>query len=312
MQVQDKVEAYVKNRLSPEEKAAFEQELAQDPVLRAAVAEARLALEVANLLIREETRGWIDKWSDNDDWPELQQPAPAAPRPPLFSAQFYRWMAVAAALLLAPAAYWFFSNQENTANLAFSEKKNESAQNPDRPQVTTQDSSARIIPPAKKQDNPAQPTRRADARLIAMAENGFQYRNAEVFLRGNQSGRPATTQDALSRATEALRNKQWRLAVQIAEAVPVSDPQYADARLLLGQVFFQQKQYAAATQSIQQAIQTGKVPVDQANWNLLMTLLAQYGARKQEADKLLQSILNDPENPFFEDARMLFEAMKKQ
>lgn len=311
MQVQDKVEAYVKNRLSPEEKTTFERALAQDPALRAAVAEARLALEVANLLIRDEARGWMSKWSDNDDWPELQQAAPSTPHPPLFSAQFYRWMAVAAALMLAPAAYWFFYKQENTENLAFSEKKNESAQAPIRPQVTRPDSSAKINTPAKKQDNPAQPTRSTDARLIAMAENGFQYRNSEVLLRGSESGRPATTQDALSRAAEALRNKQWRLAVRLADAVPVSDPQYADARLLLGEVFFQQKQYAAATQCIQQAIQTGKIPVDQANWNLLMTLLAQYDARKQEADDLLQSILADAENPFFEDAQTLFDAMKK-
>jgi len=51
--------------------------------------------------------------------------------------------------------------------------------------------------------------------------------------------------------------------------------------------------------------------VDPANWNLLMTLVAQYGARKPEADQLLQSILNDPENPFYEDARALYEALNR-
>ncbi|MGI9160713.1 MAG: hypothetical protein ACR2K1_13270, partial [Saprospiraceae bacterium] len=209
------------------------------------------------------------------------------------------------------AAYWFFNKQENAGNLAFSEKKNEPAQAPIQPQAAARDSSARITMPAKKQNNPAQPIRTTDARLIAMAENGFQYRNSEVFLRGGESGRPANAPDALGRAAEALRNHQWRAAARLAEAVPASDPQYADARLLLGQVFFQQKQYAAATQSIQQAIQTGKIPVDQANWNLLMTLVAQYGARKQEADQLLQSILTDPENPFFEDARALYGVLNQ-
>jgi anti-sigma factor RsiW len=305
MQVQDKIDAYVKNRLSPEEKTAFERDLAHDPALRAAVDQARLDLEVGNLLIRDEVRGWISKWSDNDEWPEMPQAPPSTPHPPLLSAQFYRWMAVAAALILAPAAYWFFSNRENAHNLAFSEKKNEPAQAPNRQQVAAPDSSVRITAPADKQGNPAQATRPANARLIAMAENGFQYRNTEVFLRGSESGRPADAPDALSRAAEALRSDDWRAAARIAEAVPASDPQYADARLLLGQVFFQQKQYAAATLSIQQAIQTGKIPMDQANWNLLMTLVAQYGARKQEADQLLQTILNDPENPFYEDARAL-------
>ena len=312
MQIQDKIDAYVKNRLLPEEKTAFERELAQDPELRAAVAQARLDLEVGNLLIRDEVRGWMSKWSDSDDWPELQQAAPSTPHPPLFRAQFYRWMAVAAVLILAPVAYWFFYKQENAENLAFSEKKNEPAQAPNRPQVAAQDSSAGIATPAKKmQRNPVQPTRTTDARLIAMAESGFQYRNAEIFLRGSESGRSANEQDALSRAAEALRNHQWCAAVRIAEAVPASDPQYADARLLLGQVFFEQKQYAAATQSIQQAIQTGKIPLDPANWNLLMTLVAQYGARKQEADQLLRAILNDPENPFLEDARALYEALNR-
>lgn len=123
MQTQDNIDAYVKNRLLPEEKTAFEHELAQDPDLRAAAAQARLDLEVANLLIRDEVRGWVSKWSDNDDWPEIQQEAPSAPRPPLFSAHFYRWMAVAAAVILAPTAYWFFSNRENANNIVLSEKK---------------------------------------------------------------------------------------------------------------------------------------------------------------------------------------------
>jgi hypothetical protein len=311
MQTQDNIDAYVKNRLSPEEKTAFEHELAQDPDLRAAVAQARLDLEVANLLIRDEVRGWVSKWSEDDDWPEVRQASAGSQTPPRLSPQIYVWMAVAAALILTPTAYLFFRNRENANNLALSEKKNDPAQQQARSQETAQDSSEVITAPAKNQYNPAQSVRATEARLIAMAEKGFQYRNSEAFLRGGESGRPQNSPDALSRAAEALRNNQWREAARIAGAVPASAPQYADARLLLGQVFFQQKQYAAATEAVQQAIQTGKIPVDQANWNLLMTLVAQYGARKQEADQLLQSILADPENPFLEDARALYGVLNQ-
>ncbi len=320
MHTQDTIDAYVKGQLTPAEKAAFEADLARDPALADAVAQARLDLEVANLIIRDEVRSWMSTWAEDDAWSELDQAAPhssgsPSSPPTLSSRRFYLWMAAAAALTLVLAAVWFFRPVKPGAEPVIVEQKDNPAP-PTPPEDPRPDKSGEQPPSlqdAKQQPQaPApRPLPKTDPRLIAMAGEGFQYRNTETFLRKGEPSRPAKPLDSVSLAAEALRNNRVAEAIRLATAVPQSDARYADAQLLLGQVYFEQKQYAKASKAIQQALNTGKIPKDQANWNLLMTLVAQYGARKQEADALLKVILSDKDHPYYEDAEALAERLRE-
>lgn len=314
MHTQDTIDAYVKGQLTPAEKAAFEADLARDPALADAVAQARLDLEVANLIIRDEVRTWMSTWAEDDAWSELDQAAPhsdsPSPPPTLSSRRFYLWMAAAAALTLVLAAVWFFRPVKPGAEPVIVEQKDNPAPPtpPDKSgeqQPTLQDDTQEPQAPAPR------PLPKTDPRLIAMAGEGFQYRNTETFLRKGEPSQPTKPLDSVSLAVEALRNNRVGEAIRLATAVPQSDARYADAQLLLGQVYFEQKQYAKASIAIQQALNTGKIPKDQANWNLLMTLVAQYGARKPEADALLKVILSDKDHPYYEDAEALAERLRK-
>jgi anti-sigma factor RsiW len=112
MEVQDKIDAYVKNEMPPDERAAFEAELLQDTALQEAVQQARLDLDVANRLIETEILGWMQDWE-----PESATADAGANRSPLrVSASNVRkyWMAAAAALALVAAAVWFFIRPEHT------------------------------------------------------------------------------------------------------------------------------------------------------------------------------------------------------
>ncbi|MDX2134655.1 MAG: hypothetical protein SFV52_07710 [Saprospiraceae bacterium] len=318
MHTQDTIDAYVKGQLTPAEKAAFEADLARDPALADAVAQARLDLEVANLIIRDEVRTWMSTWAEDDAWSELDQAAPhsdsPSPPPTLSSRRFYLWMAAAAALTLVLAAVWFFRPAKPGAEPVIVEHKdnNTPPSSPEDPrpdkseeQPSTQD--GRQAPQA-----PAPLTLpKTDRRFIAMAEEGFQHRNSETFMRKGDLAQPNTSPDTVSLAAAALRKHQVDEAIRLAAGVPASDTRYADAQLLLGQAYFEQKQYARATSAIQKAIDTGKIPRDQANWNLLMTLVAQYGARKKEADALLKAILSDKDHPYYEDAEALARRLRE-
>jgi TolA-binding protein len=318
MQSQDTIDAYVKGQLTVSDRIQFEAEMARNSTLAEAVAQARLDLEVANLLIGQEVQGWMNDWAKEVDWGKVAESAALDDPPKLFANKrngvFFLWIAAAATLTLVLAAVLFFQPGHPV----------------DEPLIAISDSTQQISPPVvhqpdgsvmpqtnpAKPENPANqmpvlPTPRRDSRYIAMAETGFQYKKADSFLRGGEVQIPASQRDSIELAVEALQQKAYSRALNLASAVPPSSNRYADAQLLLGQVYFQQQQYPKATKAFQKAIVTGKIGKDQALWNLLMCLVAQYDTRKVEADALLLQILADEGNPYTEEAQNLAKKLKE-
>ena len=64
MEIQDTIDAYVKGQLSAVEKADFETAVQNDPALADAVEQARFDLNIANLLIENEVRDWMQEWEN--------------------------------------------------------------------------------------------------------------------------------------------------------------------------------------------------------------------------------------------------------
>jgi|GEM_PF-1325376 len=318
MQSQDAIDAYVKGQLTVSEKIQFETEMAHDSILTEAVAQARLDLEVANLLIGQEVQGWMNDWAKEVDWGKVAESA-ALDDPPRLSTNkrngvFFLWIAAAATLTLVLAAVLFFQpgRPEDEPQIAQSDSLQQSGQpivqQPDE-SVTPQTNPVKPENPADQM--PVSPPPRRDSRYIAMAETGFQYKKTDSFLRRGEAQIPASHRDSIELAVEALQQKAYSRALNLASAVPPSSNRYADAQLLLGQVYFQQQQYPKATKAFQKAIATGKIGKDQAQWNLLMCLVAQYDTRKSETDALLQQILADEGNPYMEEAEKLAKKLKE-
>jgi tetratricopeptide (TPR) repeat protein len=299
MEVQDKIDAYVKNEMPPDERAAFEAELLQDTALQEAVQQARLDLDVANRLIETEILGWMQDWE-----PESATADAGANRSPLrVSASNVRkyWMAAAAALALVAAAVWFFirpSTPESPGIVQPVVKPAAPAPGPVAEDVTKETT------PTPEKRPPA-----ADSRLIALAESKFRGREPRTFVRGATPGQ--STKDALSQAAEAFEAKNIRSALRLAMSVPASDERYADAQLFLGQVYFSQKQFEKAERAFRAALATGNIGADEAEWNILLCLLAQYPAKKADFDALSAKISDDAGDHIFkEEAKQLREQMK--
>lgn len=306
MEVQDKIDAYVKNEMPPNERAVFEAEIRQDAALQEAVQQARLDLDVANRIIETEILGWMRDWE-----PEYATADAGANTSPLrVSASNVRkyWMAAAAALALVAAAVWFFirpGTPESPGIVQPVEKPAAPAPGAGgvEPSPVAEDATKETIPTPEKRP-PA-----ADSRLIALAESKFRGREPRTFVRGATLGQ--STKDALSQAAEAFEAKNIRSALRLAISVPASDERYADAQLFLGQVYFSQKQFEKAERAFRAALATGDIGADEAEWNILLCLLAQYPAKKSDFDALSAKIADDAGDHIFkEEAKRLREQMK--
>ncbi|MEO6038942.1 MAG: hypothetical protein ABIQ93_11055, partial [Saprospiraceae bacterium] len=102
MHKQDIIDAYVKGQLSAAEKVDFEAALTTDPALAAAVEQARLDLELAELLLEDEARGWMKEWSAGPPPGPNIASSPHSSPPPV-KIPWARWLGLAVLILSAGA-----------------------------------------------------------------------------------------------------------------------------------------------------------------------------------------------------------------
>lgn len=294
MDIQEKIDAYVKNRMSPDERTAFEAELRLDAGLSAAVEQARIDLDVANRIVEQELQGWMREWRK-----ETKQPKDSV-WPMRLPARLY-WILAALALVVI----WFVFRPANTHKASPAIMKPENS--PTRPYTDSSHST-----PKAPIAGPSPLPRPDDTRYVALAEKRFQGRTPRSFLRGTPESQPPDGSDALAQAIETWEKGDADRAAEIAATVPPTDEYYADALVLLGQIRFSQKQFARAERAFRTALATGVIGTDEAEWNILLCLLAQQPQKKAEFDLLLQKIADDgDEHTYKTAAKQLREEMEQ-
>lgn len=106
----------------------------------------------------------------------------------------------------------------------------------------------------------------------------------------------------LQEAYAAYRNKQYEAALQGFEAVPATDPQYAEALLFSGYAYYESGQYARAIAAFGQVVQTGDVRfVHNAEWHRLLAAIAE-NPQGEEAKSYLKQIKSNTNHPFHKEA----------
>ena len=295
MDIQDTIDAYVRGQLDPAEKADFEAALQNDPGLASAVDQARLDFGIANVLIEDEVRGWMQEW-------ENEMPAPQKTSPP--ARNRWKWLGGGGLVLLLGSAVWFFNRTDDTGHIHTPPPPVVPSRpiDPNRP-VVQQETAPPVNVPVKPVSPPA-----TDPRYIAMAQRAFHPMEADSYMRGTDPNQPA---NILQQAADAIRKKEYDAAGKLLRALPQTDPDYISAQILLAETAFRQKKYASAEQAYIRALRSGKVSADAVEWNLLMTYLAQYPAKKSDFDRLLEKIMADSDHPDYQQALELQKSVKK-
>ena len=294
MEIQDTIDAYVKGQLSAVEKADFETAVQNDPALADAVEQARFDLNIANLLIENEVRDWMQEWENT----------PPPSEPPSGRTSPIRIFTFSLLILIIGVGIWFLMRAPTPVVPAAQPTPEKSAPTP-RQDVAEEQQPSRPTETAPDKKTPSS----TDPRYLALAEGNFKGSDKSSFMRKAEPGQTQAP-DVLQEAAEAIGKKKYPRAIGLLRTLPATHSEYVSAQILLGESYFLQQRFPQAEQAYSKALQSGKVSPDAVEWDLLMTYLAQYGTKKSDFDRLLKKILADTDHPDYDQAVKLEKALK--
>lgn len=300
----DKIEAYLKGKMPPEASEAFAREIARDPDLQEAVDLHRLGFEALDVLDEEVLRQKMKKW---DALP------PTDETPPEQSSGSRSWIWIGLGILAAlVAAFWFFRpSPVSTPPPAEIQKPNSNLPVAETPATTPEPAPATPPSPAPdKQDSPAQ--------FAALSKKRYaeSRSNWETNIR---SDRKDPLDSLFAQPKQLMRDGYPQQALRLLDQIRTdNDPVAADfGRKLKAHASYQAGKYILAA-DIFRAYTLKESTRDEAQWYLLLCLVADYPNRKSQADQVLKEILqqnfpNDPANnhPFLTQAQELKSDLDK-
>lgn len=313
----DKIEAYLMGELPPEEAAAFEKQIGNDPELAEEVELHRLILPVPGRLAELELQADFARWRqemDGDDPPP--ESLPGQPK----TGYGKLWPAALALLLLA-GAFWLWRHYETRLEQeralrqqmekALSDERLRSEnlerqvrqmqqdlldlQIPAQTPVTRQ-----AAPPAGNQPVAAAPAAAPSAEpewvelagqeLLAYADNMVES------VRGRSIQAGASGEELVGKADSAIQKEKYRQATRLLNQVGAGDPMYPKALEMLAYVYFKRKQYSQAVESYRRYREFDS-DTDKTDWDLCLFYLADYRRYRTDFQALLNKIMNDAQHP---------------
>lgn len=309
----EKIEAYLLGKLPPQEAAAFEADIQNDPQLAEEVELHRLILPVPDRLAE------LELHEDFARWRSEMEPDPP---PEQLSAKRRRYFTVAMAillLLLSAGAFWLWRHYE--AQLAHereerirlekelgteklrrenAERENgqlrediRNLQAPDKPVKTSpgggegNGNPVVVTPPPIPEPEYVEI---ADQELIAYADDLLE----SVRTRGK--GSDDKSEGLIVKASSSIADGKYRDAQRHLAQIRDKDKMYYTSLEMLAYVYFKRKQY---TQAVNTYLQYRKFnnDTDKTDWDLCLFYLGDYQRYKSEFQSLLQKIINDDKHP---------------
>lgn len=313
MDIQEKIDAYVKNILSPEDRTAFERELEQDAGLQEQVRLARLDLHVANRIIEEDIRQKMAKWTQEDNDGDDANPPTGDPPPAGGSggkAPRYVLLAVALGVAAIGGFYLLGPGNDKPVELPVEKPRQQPDEKPVGP-VAQAPNEPETPPPSNPPgaSRPAGPVQPAGPDVRALAMAGFRYETGNTLKRdGEEQASPKTP---LQQAAKAMDDGDAGMAVSLLADFPPTDPEYVSALYLLAQAYFKQQDFVKAEQTYLEILASKKLSPVSIEWNLLMCYLAQYPRKRAERKALLTKILQTPRHPNYQQAVELSWILKE-
>ena len=274
------IDDYLRDRLSPAERAAFESTLADDEALAALVRRQEQENQALEVLAERDLRVRMNAWER-----AVQAPATLKPSGGRYRQDWMRW-AVAAMLVIA-AGWWMIQRVTPVAEAPV-------VVQPDGP-VTPPTTVPKTTPTPRTTPAPGRPDRRSGTRppkeVIADAPVPTPTPSAPAR-------RPT---DYAALADEFYRERDFvqnRNGSGITKSLVVKE--------LLGHSLLKSRKYDAAITAFQEVSRSGQQPyADRAEWALALAYLHQMPRRSGALNQVLRNITARPGHPFYTRAKVL-------
>lgn len=301
----DKIEAYLKGRLSEEERAAVEREIQTNPEAALEFQLQQVEMEAMEAMLERDLRGKIHQWLEEDE--PLPPPENNPPTVSNSSRPGRLWIAVllGAVVVLAVVVWrmdWFgYNSQSVPTEKTPSEKENSNQPTPgpiagiDKP---TEPEKSTTTPNPEIRPAPQSPP--AGGGMMAYAGKLYE----DLDLDNTRKGAPMEEdEDPLSEAVSAYKKKQYRQALQLLNTVPEGSGYATRALEMKAHALYHLKKYKESAAAFA-AVAATKYPqfVERAQWNQLVCYTAQYPATKAAFDELLAVLIADTGHAYHERA----------
>jgi tetratricopeptide (TPR) repeat protein len=303
-----KIDDYLRGRLSPADKVAFEAEMAADATLAALVYRQKQENQALEVLAERDLRTRMNAW-------ERQAPAALAP-----AGGRYRlgWMKWAAAALVVLAAGWWIIDRTTTkmeAPVAVQPVPQETPGKnapkttplPTRPQRRLETPSPRDrvadVPKPSVTPGKTAPLPPAKKTIDYAALSNEFYRERDFFPPGQSTGTGAAGYD---RAVQDFKKGKYSdLLPQLRKGGKLASNDLK-TKELLAHSLLKSGQYDAAVTAFREIVNTRNQPyADRAEWALALVYLRQMPARSAELNRALERIAARPGHAFYGKARAL-------
>jgi len=296
----EKIEDFIRGKLSPEESKSFRYEIENDPELSEEVKKHRFEAEVMEFLLEEDLREQMQMW---DQKTSLQKNSR--------NNGFFKVLLIIGFVAIACWIIFCFPLKQPTPSdtLINEEPSTDSAPaneptvspDPDSPQ----ESSPKPTAPLPQANNR---TSVSSGEYLALVEDFYEI--PEYMTTSVRGQRPnATEVSLLDKGWEAFNAEDYESAIKFWQQIPPTDTlNYEAAREPLGHAYMSTEQYDKATSVFQSIIDLGLSPAvtDRAEWYLLLSLIPNYDNQQERIEKLLTKMtIPDLHHNFATPAREL-------
>ena len=280
----DIIEDYLRGKLPAQEAADFERQIAADSALAETVDMMRVEQQAIELMFREELRA---KLGDMEKVAPISELAAVQPQN-----RRMKWLLAALLAVLAAGGIWFIIRKvPQPAPVSPAEQPQPKS---DAPPV------AKATEPAPKTEAAPQgspPENRYASLMTKFYDRESNNRELEASVRGGDiRGQSPQTSNALAWMKSG---KPEKAIPELLETTPSDGAiEYEAARKLLAHAYFQNNRFADAAIVFRELAQKDEGR-DEAQWYLLLCLVADYPSQKAKADALFDAILQQqfPDQP---------------
>ncbi len=295
-QLHETIEAYLQQQMSPKEAAAFEAQMAADPVLAERVDLQRLTLRATDLLAEQSLQEKLARWRTEADAEveELPVPQPAPAR------KISPWLLAAAMFLLLAGAFWAWE-MWNDPQIEIRKEENKSKRETNDSLPNNQLGKDTI---ASGPNPPDDKTARFLALANDLADVHWKKTSARM-TRGNSV--PESPEDSLlAQADSLLKINQYKSAASLLKKIPPGSPFEPSALKRLAFICHKLGQHDQAIVAYQQYIDLPTFSdTEEDDWLLCLYYLADWPYHKKEFKALLRKMTKDRNHGYHSQARDL-------
>lgn len=287
-----KIRSYLKGRLSGEEAALFEQEIAEDEALRKEVTLQRFEMEGRERLVKEDLFKKMAQWDEEE-----------AKTPPKTSSKWWWWIRLVVPVLLVGVVVVFLIRNYNlplgSPNPSETNPMEDGRKNPIQVPETEKE-------PVREKTPEKEPPIANDNKIpnkLLLPLNVTEEKIASIVdplheteinkLEGTTRGGASAT---IGKADGLFKDEKYLDVIQLLQQIkynPQDTVNFHGNKELLGHSYFALERYEEAAQAFRDIVAQnyGAEFSHPAEWNLLLSLLPNLTKNRAEVDRLLQKML---------------------